>query len=91
MQALRANQVAGLHFRRQQVIVGYIVDFYCHRAGLMAEVDGPDHARRVEEDAARERALAGLGLRVLRVSNEDVLLHTSEVLERIAAAAEGWT
>jgi very-short-patch-repair endonuclease len=26
---LRANKL-GVHFRRQQVIAGFIVDFYCH-------------------------------------------------------------
>jgi hypothetical protein len=29
---LRANKL-GVHFRRQQVIAGFIVDFYCHKAG----------------------------------------------------------
>jgi len=39
---LRANKL-GVHFRRQQVIAGFIVDFYCHRAGLVVEVDGDIH------------------------------------------------
>lgn len=30
---IRANKL-GVHFRRQQVIQGFIVDFYCHKAGL---------------------------------------------------------
>jgi very-short-patch-repair endonuclease len=36
---LRANKL-GVHFRRQQVIAGFIVDFYCHKVGLVVEVDG---------------------------------------------------
>ncbi len=32
-QELRANKL-GVHFRRQQVIAGFIVDFYCHKAAL---------------------------------------------------------
>jgi very-short-patch-repair endonuclease len=32
-QELRAKKL-GIHFRRQQVIVGFIVDFYCHKAAL---------------------------------------------------------
>jgi very-short-patch-repair endonuclease len=38
-QELRANKL-GTHFRRQQVIAGFIVDFYCHKADLVVEVDG---------------------------------------------------
>ena len=30
---LRANGLGGFHFRRQQIIDGYIVDFYCQTAG----------------------------------------------------------
>ena len=29
---LRGNRVDGVHFRRQQIIDGFIVDFYCHAA-----------------------------------------------------------
>ena len=36
---LRANRL-GVHFRRQQVIAGFIVDFYCHKSALVVEVDG---------------------------------------------------
>ncbi len=43
---LRRNQLDGLHFRRQQIIDGFIVDFYCHAAGLVVEVDGPIHTRQ---------------------------------------------
>lgn len=31
-QRLRANRLDGWHFRRQQIIDGFIVDFYCHKA-----------------------------------------------------------
>ncbi len=40
---LRANQLDGWHFRRQQIIDGFIVDFYCHKAKLVIEIDGPIH------------------------------------------------
>ncbi len=42
-QRLRANRLNGLHFRRQQIIDGFIVDFYCHSAGVVVEVDGEIH------------------------------------------------
>lgn len=36
-QRLRAHRLAGLHFRRQQVISRFIVDFYCHSAALVID------------------------------------------------------
>jgi very-short-patch-repair endonuclease len=41
--ALRRNAIDGFHFRRQQVIAGYIVDFYCDAAKLAIELDGSAH------------------------------------------------
>ena len=32
---LRARRLDGLHWRRQQVIAGFIVDFYCHATGSL--------------------------------------------------------
>ncbi len=49
-QELRGNKL-GVHFRRQQVIAGFIVDFYCHKTGLVLEVDGDIHDLQQEEDA----------------------------------------
>ncbi len=65
-QHLRANQLGGWHFRRQQVIAGYIVDFYCHAAGLAVELDGAVHESRADYDAERDQILTQHGLRVLR-------------------------
>jgi len=39
-QEVRAKKL-GVRFRRQQVIAGFIVDFYCHKSALVVEVDGP--------------------------------------------------
>jgi very-short-patch-repair endonuclease len=49
-EALRRNTIDGLHFRRQQVIAGFIVDFYCHSAALAIEVDGAFHRETVDYD-----------------------------------------
>ena len=34
---LRAHRLNGLHFRRQQVIDGFVVDFYCSGCALVVE------------------------------------------------------
>jgi len=79
---LRANKL-GVHFRRQQVIQGFIVDFYCHRAGLVVEVDGDIHDLQQEEDARREKVLSELGLRVVRFRNDEVLRNLAIVVGQI--------
>jgi very-short-patch-repair endonuclease len=71
--ALRRNAVDGLHFRRQQVIAGYIVDFYCDTAKLAIELDGGAHQDREKYDRLRDEAIFRLGVRVLRISNEAML------------------
>ncbi len=70
--ALRTNQLGGLHFRRQQIIDGFIVDFYCHRAWLVIEVDGGVHHERAAYDAERDQILSARGLHVLRVTNDEI-------------------
>jgi very-short-patch-repair endonuclease len=81
-QELRGNKL-GIHFRRQQVIAGFIVDFYCHKAGLVIEVDGDIHDLQQEEDARRERVLSEMGLRVVRFGNEEVMKNLSAVVGKM--------
>jgi len=73
---LRANKL-GVHFRRQQIIAGFIVDFYCHKAALVIEVDGDIHDLQQDEDARREKVLSELGLRVIRFGNDEILREAS--------------
>jgi len=83
---LRTNQVGGFHFRRQHVIGGYIVDFYCHRARLVVEVDGGVHTKQVIYDEERDSSLRQRMLRIMRFSNTEIQQDISSVLEMIAAA-----
>ncbi len=70
-QEVRAKKL-GVRFRRQQIIQGFIVDFYCHQAGLVVEVDGDVHDLQQEEDARREKVLGEMGLRIVRFRNDEV-------------------
>jgi very-short-patch-repair endonuclease len=83
---VRANRLRGLHFRRQQLVHGFIADFYCHAAGVVVEVDGDIHDEQVEYDAARDLAFTTIGLLVLRFRNEEVTTGMPHVLERLVAA-----
>ena len=63
-----------IRFQRQKAIDSYIVDFYCHQAKLVIEIDGTQHFETdgQEYDAARTLKLEQLGLQVLRISNLQV-------------------
>jgi very-short-patch-repair endonuclease len=80
---LRGGRLGGLKFRRQQIISGYIADFYCDSAGLVVEVDGPIHERQREYDERRDAAMRERGLRVLRVPNAAVLNEIDALLAQI--------
>lgn len=77
----------GFAFRRQLVIGTSIVDFACTKARLVVEVDGGYHEGRQRRDAARDRALAAHGWRVLRIPEQHVFSGLDEVVTAIAAAA----
>lgn len=81
-QGLRGRQLGGYKFRRQIPIGPYIVDFACLEARLVIEVDGGQHLGSAE-DQARDAWLMSEGYRVFRFWNHEVLLQTTDVLERI--------
>ena len=74
-----------LQFRRQRPFGNYIVDFYCAKAKLVVELDGSQHyePRGLAYDEERTAYLQGLGLKVLRYANNDVLQRFTQVCESI--------
>jgi very-short-patch-repair endonuclease len=80
---LRGNRLMDLHFRRQHVIRGYIVDFYCHEAKLVVEVDGDVHDMRKESDQMRDAVLSACGLAVLHLSTTIVENNLEEAISTI--------
>ena len=85
---LRAGQIAGVRFRRQEPIGPYVVDFCSLTYKLVVEIDGGQHAEQGEIDAQRTQFLQRLGYRVLRFWNHEVLQNTDTVVERIAGELE---
>jgi len=83
---LRARQINGLKFRRQQPVGRYIVDFFCPESQLVIELDGGQHADQVQADQHRTEFLNRSGYRVLRFWDNDVLNNIESVLQRIAEA-----
>ena len=86
---LRGEGIRGMRFRRQHAIGCFVLDFYCPSHKVAVEVDGAVHdvPDQAERDAARTEALEQLGIRVVRVRNEEVMRDIMGVLARIAAAA----
>ena len=78
-----------IRFHRQKIIGNYIVDFYCHRAKLIIEIDGGEHFKdiRIYEDNDCTEYLRSIGLEVIRFSNEEVDLHFGDVFAAIPKAA----
>ncbi len=70
---------------RQKIIGNYIVDFYCHRAKLVIEIDGGQHYqdKNAIQDNVRTRFLERQGLFVLRFTNWEVDHQFAQVCERI--------
>lgn len=81
---LRARQLDGLKFRRQQPIGNYIVDFACLERGVVIELDGGQHAAEVQKDRKRDRWFEVEGFTVLRFWNNEVLTNTDGVLEVVS-------
>ena len=79
---IRRKQIQNVQFYRQKPLLAFIVDFYCPAAKLVIGLDGSQHfeAEHQAKDQDRDAALAGLGLRVLRFDNRQVLLETDAVL-----------
>lgn len=80
---LKEKQVLGLRFRRQHPINIYIVDFYCHPAKLVIELDGAIHKTQKEYDNNRTKDLEMYGLKVIRFYNSEVEKNIDNVINQI--------
>jgi very-short-patch-repair endonuclease len=80
---IRGRQLETCKFRRQAVIGRYIVDFACFERQLVIELDGGQHASKIEDDSKRTAWLNSQGYTVLRFWNNDITENVDGVLERI--------
>jgi very-short-patch-repair endonuclease len=88
---LRKKQLDGRKFLRQHAIIYdsvgdehffYVPDFFCYKENLAIEIDGKIHLYRKEKDTRRDEILNELGIKVLRIKNEE-LANIDEVLLKI--------
>ena len=86
---LKGNNI-GYHFRRQHIILDYIVDFICLEKGLVIELDGGYHndSKQKEYDERRTAHLQRLGYTELRFKNEELLCAPDYVIQKITETLE---
>jgi very-short-patch-repair endonuclease len=81
---------SGWHFRKQAPMGRYVVDFVCHRARLIVEIDGDSHYTEagIAHDAVRTDFLESEGYRLLRFTNLDVMESEEAVYMAVAEAVD---
>ena len=84
---LRKYRQSGFPFRRQHPIEFYIADFYCHKLRLVIEVDGEIHSEKEvhNHDESRTGELERFAIRVLRLTNREILNYGDVAIEKINA------
>ncbi len=87
---IRGQRFVG-RWRRQHVIRGFVVDFYCPGLGIVIEVDGGIHDAQVAEDVHRDEVLTALHLVIVRLTNEDILERLPDTLRLLRSVLEPLT
>jgi len=80
---LKGKQIFGLRFSRQHPIDLFIADFYCHKVRLVVEIHGEIHNYQREYDIGRTAELEKFDIKVIRFSNEEVILDIEKVVSKI--------
>jgi very-short-patch-repair endonuclease len=82
---LRNRQVCKCKFRRQQIVLGFITDFYCEEAKLVIEVDGDLHNtnEQIKMDLHKDDVYNELKLTVLRITNNEIINEIDLVILKI--------
>jgi very-short-patch-repair endonuclease len=73
--------------RRQHVLAGFILDFYCIKLRLGIELDGAHHytPEGMAKDAARTAILEAHGAKVVRFENKKILEELGAVVLALEA------
>ena len=79
-----------VRFLRQKVIDNYIVDFYCHSARLIIELDGSQHyeEKGLLKDKIRTEIIEQRNLTVVRIPNNEVTRNFEGVCQYIDIAVK---
>ena len=80
---LKGKQILGLRFRRQHPIFIFIVDFYCHEARLVVEIDREIHDQQTEYDDGRTAEMEQFYIEVIRFRNYEIEQDIENVINKI--------
>jgi very-short-patch-repair endonuclease len=80
---LRDRRLRGFKFKRQVTLGPYIVDYLCHEARLIIELDGAQHFEQAAYDMQRTGYLERCGFQVLRYWNSDLSNNLEGVLYEV--------
>jgi len=80
---LRDRKFKDYKFRRQHVIEGFVLDFYCHELKLGVEIDGKIHLKRKDYDRLRQEIIESEGINIIRITNKELLNKKRSILEKI--------
>ncbi len=80
---LKLKKICGVRFRSQHPIDFFIVDFYCHAARLVVEIDGEIHYQQKEHDDGRSAEMERYLIKVIRLTNSEVENNIEDIVKRI--------
>jgi len=82
---LRNRKFLGYKFKRQYSVSCFVLDFYCSELKLAIEVDGKYHDNEEikKYDRDRQEYIESLGIKVIRIKNEEIISDLKNVLRSI--------
>lgn len=80
---LKNRKCLGLKFRRQHVLAGFIVDFYCNECKLAIELDGNVHDRQKDYDELRDREISAKDIHIIRIRNSEINKDPQIIIKKI--------
>lgn len=85
-----SNNKLNVRFKPQHPLFLFIVDFYCHKAKLVIEVDGDVHFNdeKQTKDTERSQQIEALGIMIMRFTNEEIFKDLNSVVGKIRSALD---
>ena len=80
---LRKRKFMNYKFRRQHVVEGFVLDFYCCELKLSIEIDGGIHLKRKDYDRLRQEVIESEGISVIRITNDEIAEDKRSILRKI--------
>jgi len=87
---LNGRKLLGIKFRRQYGVESYRLDFFSSELQLGIELDGETHTVRdgPDRDARRDQYVESLGIRIIRIWNNEVYDNLDGVWDALVRAAQ---